>query len=938
MTETNLFFSSSLPTGTLTFLFTDVESSTRLWELRPEEMRAAMARHDELIESSVRQSGGVVVRPRGEGDSRFAVFQNATGAAMAAIAIQRRFSMETWALPYPIRVRMALHTGEADLRDGDYYGSAVNRCSRLRSVAHGGQTLISQTTQLLISETLPDDAGLRDLGEHKLKDLKRSEHIYQLVIEGLPADFPPLNAQDSFVTNLPLPRNPLIGREQVLELVCSLLLRHDVALVTLTGAGGTGKSRLGIQIALDLRDHFPDGVYLVALEAIRDPNLVMPTISRTLGVTETAGGPALIEALKCYLCDKQALLLLDNFEQVLPAAPQIADLLENCQRVKILITSRAPLHLRAEKVIPVPPLEVPPLTKLPDLQPLSQYSAVQLFIQRAQGVKPDFQVTNENAPAVAEICHRLDGLPLAIELASARTKMLSPNALLARLEHRFEVLRGGTRDLPERQHTLYSAIDWSYHLLDDSQKRLLQCLSVFTGGWTFEAAEAVCNAEGEERIDVFDELEILMDNNLLRPPEEVDGEPRLMMLETIREFARERLTESGEAKTIKLRHAQYYVSFAEQAEADMHHSALHMWLRRLEADLDNLRAAMGWSLEQGQSEYTLRIATVLWHYWDIVGAWHEGLQWLERGLDGTGPIPDVVRAKALTRMGWLIRSLGDYARAVAVLQESLALWRQIGDRAGISRVLTNLAAMVMRQGDYPEATAMLEEALILRQQLGDQHGTCAVLINLGYSESEQGHHQLAIEFFTEALTLARAVGDDDYIGWILNNLGEVYTRQGDYEQAEASFAEAEPIFQRLGNRTGVAYICGNRGVAALKQGDFTRASDLLTASILALQELGQKEYTILFIEQLAIVVEELHHPERAARLLSASKSLYKTIGVARPPVVEASYNACLDSVRGQLDEATFASIWAEGSALALEEAVAYALDKSSKQGVETLAQ
>jgi len=727
-------------------------------------------------------------------------------------------------------------------------------------------------------------------------------------------------------TNVPIPRNSLVGRELELETACDLLLRDNVALLTLTGPGGTGKSRLAIQIALDLRGQFVDGVYLVGLEAIRDPELVIPTIAETLGVAEIAGGPPLAELLIGHLCGKQMLLLLDNFEQVLPAAPQVAGLLEACPRVKILVTSRAPLHLRAENELPVPPLAVPPLTKASELQSLSQYAAVQLFIQRSQGVRADFQVTNENAPAVAEICHRLDGLPLAIELAAARNRMLSPQALLARLDRRLEVLRGGMRDLPERQHTLYSAIDWSYSLLNDNEKRLFRRLSVFAGGWNFDAADAVCNAEGEPQRRVMDGLELLLDNNLLRPPEEIDGEPRLRMLETIREFAQERLTDSGEADAIHCRHAQYFLALAERAETEMHQSLQQACYRRLEAELDNLRAAMSWTLDQGHNELALRIAMALAIFWWTRGHRREGLQWLEKGLAGTGSISESVRAKALNRAGFLTRDLGDYDRAVEMLLESLALWWEIGDRAGIAFSLDKLGTTVMRQGDYRTATAMLEHALKLRRESGDRHGTYATLNNLGLVASWQGHDERAIELYSESQALARAAEDDHTLGIILTNLGEVYAHQGHCDRAEACYAEAAAIYTKLGNRAGEADIIRDRGVLALKQNHYEQASELLVQTILAFQQMDDREYTILAIERLAAAAKGLDSPDRAVRLLSASESLRKVVGVARKPVDQRDYDACLNGAHSQLDEAAFAAAWAEGSAMPFEQAVAYALE------------
>ena len=725
--------------------------------------------------------------------------------------------------------------------------------------------------------------------------------------------------------NLPTPRNSLIGREPEMKAARDLLLRDDVALVTLTGPGGIGKSRLGIEIALGLRDHFCDGVYMVGLESISDPHLVIPTIAKTLGVTETAGKARLAELLKGHACNKQVLLLLDNFEQVLPAAPEVAELLEACPRSKALVTSRAPLHLRAERELPVPPLVVPPFKEVADLYPLSHYSAVQLFIERSQAVNPSFHVTDDNAPAVAEICYRLDGLPLGIELASARSKTLSPQALLARLEHRFDLLRGGTRDLPARQHTLYGAIDWSYNLLGDAEKALFRRLSVFAGGWTFDAADAVCHGERENGIDVLDGLDMLTDNSLLQPPEEVDGEPRLKMLESIREFAHERLTATDEAGTTHDRHVRYFLSLAEQADTEMHRAGQQVWYRRLEAELDNLRAAMAWALEQGQSELAVRIATALSKFWWTRGYRREGLQWLDRGLSGSGPISPGVRAKALNRAGFLSCDLGDYDRAVEMLLDSLALSWDMSDIAGIGFALDKLGTTVMRQGDFKTATTMLEQALKLRRQLRDRRGTYTTLKDLGLAASWQGHHDRAVALYGEALALARAAEDDHILGIILTNLGEAYAHQGECDRAEACYAEAESIYTRLGNRAGVADVTRNRGILALKQQEVARASDLLVEAIVAFKEMDDREYTIMAMEGLAAVAQEQHRWDRAVRLLSATESLRQATGVARRPVDQQDFDACLTGVRSQLDEASYEAAWAEGGTMSFEQAAAYAV-------------
>src|SRR6266568_5142310 len=597
-----------LPTGTITLLFTDIEGSTHLLQQVGERYASVLSECRDLLRTTFSEHHGHEVDT--QGDAFFVAFARASDAVAATVDGQRALFTHVWPEGKAVRVRMGLHTGEPNLTSEGYVGLDVHHAARIMSAGHGGQVLLSQTTHDLVEHALPEDVSLVDLGAHRLKDLQHPSYLFQLVIAGLPAGFPPLKTLDAYPNNLPIQPTPLIGREQEVATVAALLRRDDLRLLTLTGPGGTGKTRLGLQVAAELSDRFADGVFFVNLAPLSDPELVVPTLAQTLDVKEIAEQP-LIDLLKASLHWKHLLLLLDNFEQVVGAAVYVADLLAACPNLKVIVTSRMTLHIRGEQEYAVPPLAVPDPRQLPDLVALSQYEAVALFIQRAQAARPEFQMSNANAPAVAEICVRLDGLPLAIELAAARSKVLPPQALLARLGQRLAVLTSGARDVPERQKTLRNTIEWSYLLLDAYEQQLFRRLSVFVGGCTLEAVETVCSALGDAMPSVLDGVASLIDKNLLLQTAQEEEELRLTMLETIREYGLERLSSSGEWEATQQAHADYYLWLAEEVEPHLWGPGQIRWLERLEQEHDNLRAALRWFVGQGASKQSIEKALLL---------------------------------------------------------------------------------------------------------------------------------------------------------------------------------------------------------------------------------------------------------------------------------------------------------------------------------------
>lgn len=868
------------PTGTITFFLTDIEGSTQLWERQPEAMKAALARHEELLHNAIGKHAGYVFKT--VGDAFCAAFASAPDGMAAALEAQRALQSEAWDSRIgAIRVRIALHTGTAEERDGDYFGPAVNRVARVLSAAHGGQTLVTLATRELIRDQLLPDTSLADLGEHRLKDLLRSEHIYQLNASDLPSGFPPLRTLQSERTNLPAQPTPLIGRQSEAATIKNLLRRPDVRLVTLTGPGGTGKTRLSLQVAADLIGEYGQGVYFVALASITDHNLVIPTIAATLGIKETTGTQSMLGTLQHALREKQMLLVLDNFEQIVEAATQVSDFLAGVPRLKLIVTSREALRIRAEQNYPVPPLGLPEADGKLTPERLSQCDSVALFLQHARALLPDFEITEANGSTIADICIRLDGLPLAIELAAARLRMLTPERMLERLASCLKTLTGGARDLPDRQQTLRGTIDWSYDLLGKPEKQLFAQLAVFEGGCSLTAVQAVCGFGLE--IDVIDGLESLLNKSLLKQERGYNGEARYFMLQTIHEYARERLAADGEAEAVQRRHAEYFTGVIESARREIRAGGKQLeWLAWIEAEYGNIRAVMEWSLGGADVELGLRLVGAVWPYWWRQGHFFEWRLWTANVDRLSRDMRPVVRAGAIRALGWVFWAHQQVAEAKPYLEEAVSAYRKVGDTYEQGMALSELASTLM---GIPEE----------------------------YDE--------AVELAEKSIALLRAVDDKGAIAQALNVLGEITRLHGDYDRAKRAYEETLSISREIrdGLREQMQY--ENLGMIAERERNFSRAENLYGEAIQVARKMNNFPHLVSALGHMVNIVTAYGQPRRAARLLGATEALRESKGIELEPGDVEEYKKGIMLLRQQLSPELFEMLRSEGNTMSLEDSI-----------------
>ena len=806
----------NLPRGTVTFLFTDIENSTRLMQEMGERYPAAQTAHHQMLRAAFQSNEGHELRT--EGDSFFCVFASAIDACQAAATAQRSLAGYAWENGQALRVRMGLHTGEAPLVGNEYIGLDVHQAARVAGAAHGGQVVISDTTRGLVDGNLKPGLRLRDLGMHRLKDLAQPERLYQLVIEGLQEMFPALRTLDATQNNLPTQMTSFVGRGA--EVSEGKRLLTSTRLLTLTGPGGIGKSRLSLQIAAESAQQFPAGVYFVPLSALRDPELVASAVAHVLGVP-VSGSRTPIEGVVEHLHDKTILLVLDNFEQLLPdGAPAATKLLQAGPGVKLLVTSRSVLHVYGEQEFAVEPLGLPDHKARPGLDALKQYEAVKLFIERAVAVKPDFTATNENASAIAGICERVDGLPLAIELAAARIKLFSPQALLTRLETSLSALGSGARDLPGRQQTLRGAIDWSYEMLDENQKCLLNRFSVFARGAHLEQAELVCGPAEEVGGDVLSGLDDLADHSLLRRQPDYD-EPRLLMLQTIREYAGERLEQSDESNEIRNRHADAYCALANAAAPNLFGEDQKVWLDRLELDDDNLRAALDWCVAQHDAERAHGLGASIWRFWQMRGHLHEGRARLTAilAMPESGRYPES-RARVLEAAGGIVYWQGDMPAAQAFYDECLALRRAGDDRRELANAYYNASfPSAVNMSDLPKSEALLEQALPIYRDLADEAGISGCQWAIGNLLYFRRSYDRAIGALDEAIELFRKSGNRFGLGWALHTRSLCALRTGDVEGGRKYVHEALELFSKAGDISGIALLLDDAGEVVIAAGN-----------------------------------------------------------------------------------------------------------------------
>ena len=904
------------PTGTVTFLFSDIEGSTRRWEVRREAMGAALKRHDEHLRTAIESHSGHVFKT--VGDAFCAAFARVSDAVAACIDAQRALSAGDFAAVDGLRVRCALHTGEAVERDGDYFGPALNRVARLMAIGHGGQILFSGVTRDLARDSLPDGTTLVDLGSHRLQDLTEPEHVWQLNVAGLPNEFPPLRSLDTLPNNLPIQRTSFVGRAHDVADVKELLERYR--LLTLVGSGGVGKTRLAIQAGAELLERFPDGVWFVDFAPISDPELVASVVAQALGMTQQQGR-RVDETIPQWLRRKKLLLIFDNCEHVLEPAAALADaILATAQDVRILATSRQGLNISGEAVHRLPSLPVPAEAAALKADEAVRYGAIALFVDRAKSADTRFTLTDDTAPIVAEICRRLDGIPLAIELAAARVKVLSIPHLAQRLNERFTILTGGSRTALPRQKTLTATIDWSYDLLTPQEQRLFVRLGVFAGGFGLGAATKVCGGDGVDEIDILDVLTSLTDKSLVVADTSGEQE-RYRLLESTAAYALEKLSASGERERMTRRHAEYFRDVVEAAFRERRNPL--SWHPSVELDLDNYRAVLAWSLTQ-RNDNSLggAIAAALSGFWWNAGLGAEERYWIEMALDR---VNEAEQPQIVARLQVVGAKFLSNERAYETAQRAIRLCESVGDVRGAAGAKRALGFALMMMGRLDEASVVMAQALAAFRACGAEHDVAGTLSLQAGIEADRGDRRLGRELHAQSLAAFRALGDKFGEAIPLVNLGELEFSDGHPERARCYTNDALEILSHGKNALLLATAHGNRAAYCIALGDFSAARESALEALRFARQAQVERLITSAIQSFALIAAHGDDAQRAAQLCGYVDERNRRLRQERTAAGKAAYENLAAALREMLSEDEIKALATEGAAWPEDQAVEEAL-------------